>query len=78
MSAAIRATTAAPCVGPIGALALWRAELCAGKGSARVMDALWRAAVHEAQGADYDRMGLHDMAAARYAEATAVLVEVPR
>ena len=42
----------------VGALAQWRRELRAGERTRLTADFLWLAAVHEAQGRDYERLGM--------------------
>lgn len=46
----------------IGALAQWHRELREGRRTRLTADFLWLAAVHEAQGRDYERLGMVDAA----------------
>jgi hypothetical protein len=67
-----RDLTVRPAVASPGALARWSAELCAGTRTRLTRDWLWRAACHEATGADFDRCGLPHIGddCRRQAEAT--------
>lgn len=46
----------------IGALAQWHRELREGRRTTLTADFLWLAAVHEAQGRDYARLGMLEAA----------------
>jgi hypothetical protein len=58
----------------VGALALWRAELDAGKRTKLDLDPLWRAACEEITAAEAERDGLSETAAEHRALAAGLLL----
>lgn len=68
-------TNATKAIPEAGALAQWRKELRDGSRTKQTVDALWLAAVHEAQARDYLRDGMVAAANEERKKAAAIILE---